>query len=328
MKCIEGYRRAQVAVMAFTLVGLGGCIEYRIETTLNADGSGVRHEEMIVGNAEDAGVEVSDADFGELMSVTEEYRWTHGEEVEDGDTVDVFQRDTPIRDLAGWADVGGDVHMRGSISANSDSRVGHMSLGDVHFRNSVRVETGRVAEGTSYTYRETFYWENLVDLLIEYMLEPFRATLAAQYPDLAPEQRGEIVGFARGGLWSAVDAGLLDAGGDEEEKLVSAFIDRAAEQAVKIVRQSYPDADRDFFSNTLRQLYDDGDDGLETFIKERLPGVELAGNSEIIFRLNMPGRVARSNAQEQAGDTLIWEFGPGDALTDPVEIFAESVVEK
>jgi hypothetical protein len=40
----------------------------------------------------------------------------------------------------------------------------------------------------------------------------------------------------------------------------------------------------------------------------------------------MPGVVTDSNAHKREGSTLIWEFGPADALYTPVEIFAESVV--
>jgi len=56
--------------------------------------------------------------------------------------------------------------------------------------------------------------------------------------------------------------------------------------------------------------------------------VELAINSEIVLRLNMPGRVTSSNAHDRDGGTLIWEFAPGDAVTAALEIVAESVVER
>jgi hypothetical protein len=82
------------------------------------------------------------------------------------------------------------------------------------------------------------------------------------------------------------------------------------------------------FARLLRQVYDDEEDQLTEFLATRLPGVELAGNTEIVFRLNMPGRVTDSNAHEREGGTLIWKFSPGDAVTAPVEIFAESVMEQ
>lgn len=319
-------QRIQIAVLTLTLLGLGGCIEYRIETTLNGDGSGTRREEMIVDENADEGVNVSYADFGELMFVGERYRWTHVEEVRDDDTVHVFRRETEIGDLASWAELSDDVRIAGALETSADSSVGRISLGDVHFRNRVKVESGRVAEYTSFTYRETFYWENLIDAVIERLLIDVGTTLDAQYPDLTPGQRGEIIGVVRGGLWGAVDRGLFDASGDEEEAIVSALVDRSAEQAVRIVRQRYPDADQAAFRGMLRQAYDDDDDRLGTFLEELLPGVQLAANSEIVFRLAMPGRVTSSNAHERDGAVLVWKFGPGDAATAPVEIFAESAV--
>ncbi len=328
MKWIDRCQRVYVAALAMALPLLAGCIEYRIEATMNADGSGVRHEEMIVDDDEDAGIDMSRADFAALMSVTEKHRWTYREQVEDDDTVHVFRRETRIRDIASWADVSDDVHIAGATGASAASNVGHISLGDVHFRNSVRVETGRVAEGTSFTYRETFYWDNLPDVLIEYFAQSFVHTMDARYPDLTSEQRGELLGLVRGGLWSATDQGLLEAGDDEEEALVSAFSRRTGIQAARIVRQSYPAADEEFFENLLRELYEDDEDRLDDFIERKLPGVQLAINCAIVFRLNMPGRVTASNAHNREGDTLIWEFGPGDAATAPLEIIAESIVRK
>jgi hypothetical protein len=327
MMSTHAYQRIQLATLTLILSGLGGCIEYRIETTLNADGSGVRHEEMTVEENEDAGVNVSYASFGELMFVTGDYRWTHREEERDDDTVHVFRRETSVADLSSWADISDDIRIAGAAGADAGLSVGRISLGDVHFRNTVTVETGQVAEYTTFTYRESFYWENLMDALVEYFVQSFTDVLDARYPNLTSGQRGEIVGLVRGGLWSAVDQGLPDAGDDEEEKLVLAFIDRTAPQAANIARQSYPDADEESFRELLRELYDD-DEQFGEFIEGKLPGLQLAINTAIVFRLNMPGRVTNSNAHERDGDTLVWEFGPGDAGAAPVEIFAESVVQR
>ncbi len=327
MKSTHAYQRIQLAALTLILSGLGGCIEYRIETTLNVDGSGFRHEEMVVEENEDAGVNVSYAGFGELMFVTGDYRWTHREEERDDDTVHVFRRETNVADLSSWADVSDDVRIAGATRAGAGSSVGRISLGDVHFRNTVTVETGQVAEYTTFTYRESFYWENLMDALVEYFVQSFVDVMDARYPNLTSAQRGEIVGLVRGGVWSAVDQGLPDAGGDEEERLVLAFVDRTAPQAANIARQSHPNADEESFREMLQELYDD-DEQFGEFIEGKLPGVELAINTAFVFRLNMPGRVTNSNAHEQDGDTLVWEFSPADAGAVPVEIFAESVVQR
>ncbi len=327
MKSIRRHQRVQIAALTATLLGLGGCIEYEIETTLNADGSGVRREEMVVDENEDTWIDVPYAEFGELMFVGGSHGWTHREEVRDGDTVHVFQRQKAISDFASWVDLSGDVHIAGASSENAGSRIGRVSLGDVHFRNRTRVETGQVAEYTSFTYRETFFWENLLDVLVEFFVQTFSVMMDARYADLTSGERGEIVGLVRGGLWSLVDQGVLDANDEEEKRLYAAFIDRTAPQAAEIARHSYPDADEESFREMLQRLYDD-DEPLGVFMDEKLPGLALAINTAIVFRLNMPGRVTNSNAHERDGDTLIWEFGPGDAGSAPVEIYAESVVRR
>lgn len=327
MKSIGRYQRAQIAALIVSLIGLGGCVEYTIETTLNADGSGVRREEMVVDENEGDWVDVSYAEFGELMFVTGRRGWTHREEARDGDTVHVFQREKSLSGFASWVDLSGDVHIAGATAAAANASVGRVSLGDVQFRNAVRVETGQVAEYTTFTYRETFYWESLLDVLVEFFVQTFADMVDARYSDLTSGERGEIIGLVRGGIWSLVDQGMLDAGDEEEKRLYAAFIGRTAPQAAEVARRSYPGADEESFREMLQRLYDD-DEPLEQFLDAKLPGLALAINTAIIFRLNLPGRVTNSNAHERDGNTLVWEFGPGDAGGAPVEIYAESVVRR
>lgn len=326
--------RTFVALSFLSVFGLSGCVEYTIETTIEADGSGERREEMVVDASADSDetgrleASLSDEEFEQLMNVGPDYGWKHSSRVEDGDTLHVFERETRVRDLAGWSDLSGKVHIAGATSASAGSNVGRINLGDVHFQNSVQLEWGSVPGGRSYTFRETFFWENILDALVEWYAQYVQNTLASQYRDLTAEERSEIAGLVKGGLWSAIDQGLLDASGEEEERLISAFIGRAEEQSMRIIRRRHPNADGTAFEHMLRQIYDDDEDNMAAFIATRLPGVELAANSEIVFRLNMPGRVTESNAHDQDGPTLIWKFGPGDAVTAPVEIFARSVLER
>ena len=328
MNWVQKHRRLSIATVAAASLGMGGCIEYRIETTLNADGSGVRSEKMIVQEFEDEADNAAfRADFGYLMFATADFRWAYEQEMDDEDTVHVFLRETQVQNHDAWADLSDNVQITGAADAGADSRIGSVRLGDVRFRNKVRLESGRVTEGTSFTYRETFYWENLAEALVEYIVEEYTNAVVERYPDLTSAQRGELIGLATGSVWFAVDQGLFEASGDEEDELVSALSERTASQAVRIVRRRYPDAGEEFFANLLQQIYDD-DDAFEEFIMRQLPGVQLAINSEIVFWLNMPGRVLASNAHDRDGNTLIWEFAPGDALTAPLEIYAESLVER
>jgi hypothetical protein len=179
-----------------------------------------------------------------------------------GDTTNIFLRKTRVGDLESWSDLNGAVYIAGSAPANSNTRVGYVTLGDIRFRNQVEVERGTVTDGsTSFTYRETFYWEEAIDVLI---------TLRLQYPRES--------GF--------------------------------------------------FLKDLLHKLYHgNGEVGeeMEIFLEERLPGINLALNTGIQIRLNMPGRVMDSNHHQMDGSTLVWEFEPLNAVASPIEIYAESV---
>lgn len=317
--------RLRAVGLTIPLLWLGGCIEYTIDTTLEADGSGSRGERMVVEEVDDSDFHVSYKDFVDVMFVSESRGWEHSTETRDGDTVHVFERGTRVGDITGWTGLSDQIRIAGARSSDSDTSVGYVALVEVQFRNAVTVEIEQVGEYTTYSYKEVFYWENLLDILVEYFVETFLVAVDRDYPNLSPEQRGELAGLVRGGLWSAVDQGLLDANDEREKELVSAFVNRTAPQATKIVRRMYPDAKEDWFRSFLQRHYDDEDDELGDFIEQQLPGVVLAGNSEMIFRLNMPGRVTSSNSDHREGETLVWEFGPWHAATR-LEIFAESVL--
>lgn len=326
MKRSNIHAKASATGLICVLLGLTGCLEYRIDTRLNADGSGLRSERLSVSQVEESDLDLSADAFVAIMDLTERDGWTHARELQGNDTADVFYRERRIRNQPEWSDLTGSVHIAGTTDAGASTRVGYVRLGDVHFRNEVKIETGRVSDGRSFSYRETFYWTDAMDAVVEYFMDQVGRTVRAKYPNLSEQQVGEIVGLTRGQVWGALDQGLLDAGDDDGGRLLDAMVERTAVQSAKIARQGYPDADADFFRAMLDQLYEDEEDRLGEFTSRSLPGFDLGGRTEIIFRLVLPGRVTASNAEEQEGDTLVWKFSPGDAMLEPVELFAESVV--
>jgi hypothetical protein len=180
---------------------------------------------------------------------------------------------------------------------------------------------GQTAEGTSYTYREIFYWVDALDAVIEFLMNEVRQTVGARYPDLPAETLGEIVGLVRGQLWAALDQGLLDSDEPESEELLESAIDRSARVAARIVHR---EADEEYFRTMLKDLYNDEDDELGDYLGEKLPGFDLGPG--FTFRLTMPGRVVNSNADDRDGEALVWKFNAGDGMVEPVIIVAESVV--
>ena len=250
------------------------------------------------------------------------------EEVEDdGETIHHFQRRTVVDDLAAWSDLSGRVRISGAVLDKAGREIGYVSLGEVQFRNAVHLRRAADSDGNiSFAYRETFTWERAVDAIAESLMEDLDQALHSRYPGLSAEERGQIVGFARARFWVAVDEGLLSGDG-EEDTLLSEAAERTADQGLKLVRQRYPEESIESLTGLLSEVLVESDDRLVSLLEEELPGLNIAFNSEIIFRLNMPGRITDSNAHERDGNTLVWEFGPGDALHTPVEVFAESVME-
>jgi len=306
-------------------VWLAGCVEYTIETTVNPDGSGVRTERMEA--TEDPDVGVAPESFLEVMYAGEAYGWSHREEVDDdGDTYHVFERRTEVADLPSWSGLSDKIRISGTVRDKAGKKIGYVTMGDLRFRNAVHLRRSADSDGNaSFAFRETFTWEKAVDAVGELLMEDLEDALVATYPGLSPEERGQIVGFARARYWMAVEDGLFSADGTEDALLADAAHGSAA-QALNIVRMQYPDEDLESVDRLLIESLAESDDRFVAFLQEELPGLNVALNSKITFRLNMPGRVTDSNAHHRDGSTLVWEFGPGDALSAPVEIYAESVI--
>jgi hypothetical protein len=309
-------------VLVLSGLGLTGCTEYTIETTVNPDGSGSRQERIEVSENDD--VTVSPPDFLAVMHTTEEEGWSHRVEVDpDGDTLQVFERQLPVGDLASWSRLSGSFKLDGTTPENAQRRLGYVTMGDVRLRNVLRVGRGEASDGTmTFSYRETFSWDQGVDALVEFFIGEVDRALADRYPRLSEGERGQIVGFTRARYWMSVDEVLL--GDDsEQDQLLSEVAQGTAEQAVKILRVRYPAETEGALEELLKEVLLD-DDRLLTLLGE-MPGLDLAFNANIVFRLNLPGTVTDSNAHKRDGTTLVWKFGPGDALETPVEIHAESV---
>jgi hypothetical protein len=152
----------------------------------------------------------------------------------------------------------------------------------VHLRRSADSDGN-----ASFAFRETFTWEKAVDAVGELLMEDLEDALVATYPGLSPEERGQIVGFARARYWMAVEDGLFSADGTEDALLADAAHGSAA-QALNIVRMQYPDEDLESVDRLLSESLAESDDRFVAFLQEELPGLNVALNSKITFRLNMP----------------------------------------
>ncbi|MBT8398107.1 MAG: hypothetical protein HKO65_01300 [Gemmatimonadetes bacterium] len=319
--------RLKAILASVAIIGSGACTEYRIETALNSDGSGHRSVTLEATDPNRLGEDVTRRDFVEFMSVTEGNGWDHTVQVKsNGDTLFVFKRETPIRDLNAWTDLNDEIHIFGALPKNADTKLGHLRLGDLQLRNRVRVSAPGRTDGTAtFIFQETFEWDHGLEAVLEVFVSEIERFAVAVYPRLSSQERGEILGIARATLWPAFENGMLDQLFEEDEELWNQALDQISRLAAKTIRTKYPDAGPE----SVRERFDLFSEEFEGEVFEPfdrlLPGFSLAGTS-VSFRLTMPGRITNTNAHERENNTLIWEFNTDDAITAPVVLLAESVV--
>lgn len=308
---------------AVALLGATGCLDYTIETTLQADGTGVRVERMEVKRNDDFSLPV--ADF-RAVTLSQGRGWTEATRVDaDGDTTWVLERRTDLRRLGEWSDPARRPLILGVLPSRADERMGYVRLGDVVFRSSTQVGITRRSDGTSVvSYRESFLWDQAADVIVEFVLAGADKALRDRYPRLTEVERGTVLGFARARLWVAGEEGLFTS--ENEEEAIARAAETTAEHAEKVVRARYPEVT----TEALRELFAavmalEGEE-LERLFEDRLPGLNLGFNTQVVFRLTLPGTVTATNGARVEGGVLEWTFSPLDRLTEPVEVFAEAVV--
>ncbi|GMV03836.1 MAG: hypothetical protein AMXMBFR53_01180 [Gemmatimonadota bacterium] len=311
------------AAVSAALMGVTGCLDYTIETTLREDGTGARVERMEVTRNSD--FDLPAADF-RVLTRSRGRGWTPGTRVDsDGDTTWVLERRNDIGRLGEWADPSRGTLILGALPSKADERVGYVRLGDVAFRSSIQVGVTRRSDGTSMvSYRESFLWDQAADALVEFILQSLDRSLRARYSRLTEGERGSVLGFARARIWVAGEEGLFF--GENEDEAIARAAEQTAAQAVKIVRVRYPEATADELREMIATIMSLEDGAVERLFVELLPGLNLAFNTKMVFRLTLPGTVGTTNAQHRSGNTLEWEFSPMDNLTKPLEVFAEAVV--
>jgi hypothetical protein len=314
----------RTAILAALVSGLAGCMDYSIETTVNADGTGVRSERMELTRNSD--FDLTEREVRSLTLSTPDRGWKSSIRVDqDGDTTWVLDRKTDVRRLRDWGDPTDRTLILGTTPDKTETRLGYVRLGDVVFRSSIQVAVARRSDGTSLvTYRESFLWDQAADAVVEFLVQDLDGTLKQRYPRLTDAERASILGFARARIWVAGDEGLFT--GDNESEAIARAAAKTAEQAVKIVRVRYPEETTEALRQIVENLLDDGDDRVSRLFEETLPGLNLGLNTSVVFRLNLPGTVSTTNASGRDGKTLTWKFSPLDNFTGPVEVFAESVV--
>jgi hypothetical protein len=238
----------------------------------------------------------------------------------------VFDRQRRIARPGDWDRLSGSVLVHGTTADQREERIGRTRLGDVEFSNvvSVRGFSANPGPGDTVTYRETFSWQEGAAAFVEVMATGILAKVAQEYPRINVEQRAEVAGVVRAGMWSAIEAGLLDPdSGVDDDALFESFVARTANLSASAMRSSYPAVRAPELAALIRE---DVGGILGGLIHDRLPGLDLAGSVSLELRLVPPGGVLETNAESVSGDTLVWNFDASDALAEPVEAVATFVI--
>lgn len=321
-----------VTISLLGLPLLFGCHELTIESTVRADGSGVRTMLLVVPEDPD-GEPITLDEYRAFMNITDEVqlradgkqiqtigKWVYElEKKQEGDSERIthrFHREDRPGELEDWARQSGDVH----IFASTEEK----KYANVAFRNTIEMSTGVGPDRRTITYRERFYWTGLVEAIIDYQIDGFRAPLMRNYPRLEPESVGEIIGFTKAAFWSAADQGILTMGDTERDEAFGPLAYRVKAHAMRVVRRHHPDADDAFFEDFVRRVFFDRNETDDDFFDNHALGALLASGLGIVVKLNLPGSVVDSNAHKREGTTLVWRFTGEDALAGEVELYARA----
>lgn len=332
MKKKWAIQRALAPVLVVGIAsGLLGCHEMKVETRLNADGSGTRHMELLA--EEDVGDStITLVDYREMMGVTEDRGWTHSvsrrKKAESDQMKDYysFKRTAKAADFLELAGMSGDIYIKGTNK--------NPAFADVHFVNTIEIETGTNPRGRTITYRETFTWSRLIETLIDYRLEEYLPALTKTYPNWKSEEINEWFGFVKGTFMAAVDDGIIDMGSGDRERRFENSINRAVTYATRAIRASDPDADESFIVDVVWSIFVEWDEFDQTAGDMDLIGVVLATVLNLTVRIDIPGMVVETNADRRevyadplAGrQKLLWEIDPTSAMTKPIEIYVKTEI--
>jgi hypothetical protein len=322
MKSKNVFRIVATLTAGIPVLFLAGCFELDVQTTVSPDGSGQRRMELAVPSEdavnEETGLTIDDLQT--LYNFTEKDGWSLSKELSSSEIVCAFKRLSTTDNLAQWSQPRSDINIKGAMEGDAYKNVA--------FRNSVQVLSEDGPGGTTYKYREKFYWEGLSEALIEDQVACYRDSLKAKYPELSPEKMGELLGLLKGSYWAAVGEGMYEMSDGERAARFRLLVDAVAKQAAKTVREEHPDADEAYLSDMVLKIVVERDERDEKFLEEKLVGATLALLTKLRVRVSLPGEIIASNAASQDGATLEWRLEPGDAVDRPIEIYAESIVRK
>jgi hypothetical protein len=311
-------------IKALTVIGIAlgllltsGCKHYKVEMALDKDGTGTRRIELRASTFGEDDFELELDDFMALFGLTEKRGWNLKREVKtlpDETEVTFFTLDIEAKSISSWQTMSGDLDVRGTLEKGP--------LEDVRFHNDIEVVR---SEGNTITYRERLTWIKLKERAVDLESSFFAERLADEYQFLSVEDLNDIRHFLAGMItvaWYAEEVA-------NDDMTDEVYMQAAADYIAHMLGERYPDRKLDGLDTTLEQILDEeGDEYLDRMLKEKLPGVYLAGHTSITFTITMPGKIVESNATSVEGNTATWKY---DMLlvsfNHPVELYIKSEID-
>ncbi len=307
-------------VLTVNLLLSAGCKQYKIEVTMNEDGSGMRTVQLSTPTIGEDNLEIGLDEFRSLFGLSEKRGWSMQrvlKETEEGEERDkyIFTLDSKAKRISSWQAMSGDIEIRGTLEKGP--------LADVSFYNEIEVER---IDGGILTYRETLTWNRLKESVIDMTIALFRNNMAQEYPFLS-QQELDMLAYFTAGIVSIAWYGEEVA---EDQISDEMYETSAAVYIEHIIRKNHPDEDLSNILSVVKRTFDDEyETQFDNFLKEKLPGAYLAGHTAISFMVTMPGEIVETNAQHVEGNTAIWKHDVTMvAFNHPVELFVKAKLTK
>lgn len=300
--------RRIAAVAAVLLIALlGGCNEYRIDVAVDENGGGTRALELVMQNVDGEQVTVDVGEMPEIYMVGDEGRLER-RIADDGSEELVYRTTSRMDGPAAWKNANMDIQIDGAAGKDGERTV--------RFANDISVETGRSTAGRRVTYRETFAWEGLLDVLAGEIADRYVRRLEERFPGLSGEEKAEL----RGAMNGVVTMGFRGMGEDDDEmEELRRFAALVTEQSVAILGDRITGSAKSHVFDIAHDVITDPQDIVAMHIQRRLPGVLVAGHTGILLEVTMPGRIVETNGEIVEGSTVRWEIQPLDMFSVPRE---------
>ncbi len=186
----------------------------------------------------------------------------------------------------------------------------------MELRNEVELES----RDDRLTYRETFRWKGLREMITSSLSKGFANDLKDAYPSLSRKDRLRLRDLATEILDTHLKL-FLDAG--DEDPRVGECKREIGERAAEILRGGKAGVKLEALSPAIDKLITDTGGRLERLIYEKYPGVGLSFMTSVELSVEMPGRITGGNAERVDGKRATWTFDISDAIVAPVEIIVE-----